>query len=303
MKLPLCLIAVTACGSDLQRHTHAFVASASCAQGPFEVVLRADGKTGEDGVEVIACTPRRLAGHVELDIGDYPLHSTRFGDGADNTRCLAAGAPVVATAGAGAGDGGAAGEGGARADAPKLVEQPYTAGESPFADDVCKQLGLQAQEILMPTTLELASAGVVMKVRLWSDSPNDLSRVVFLVRQLTSTKSRAQVAKEEAERDRKHDDTAAPPPAPVPDHGAPPAPLAEQRPPAPVATATWIPGYWTWTGSAWGWSSGFWRDDAYAAPAPQVEVPGAPPMPAAVWIAGSWQLKAGTWFWIHGRWR
>src|SRR5215471_6789686 len=74
MRLPLYLVALAACGSDLQRHTHAFVASASCAQGPFEVVLHADGKTGADGVEVVACTPRRLAGHVELDVGELALH-------------------------------------------------------------------------------------------------------------------------------------------------------------------------------------------------------------------------------------
>jgi hypothetical protein len=300
MKLPLCLVALAACGSDLQRHTHAFVASASCAQGPFEVVLHADGKTGADGVEVVACTPRRLAGHVELDVGDFALHSGRFGDASDNARCVAGGAPVVTSAGGGAA-GGATGTGGTRGDAPALVERPYTGGESPFADEVCKHLGLEAQQILIPTTLELADPGAILKVKLWSDTPNDLDHVVFLVRQLTSTKSRAEVAKEEDKRDRSHEAPVTR--EPVPDHGAPPAPLAEQRPVAPVATATWIPGYWTWTGSAWGWVAGFWRDERIAMPAPQVEVPGAPPAAAAVWIAGAWQLRAGTWVWVRGRWR
>lgn len=86
-------------------------------------------------------------------------------------------------------------------------------------------------------------------------------------------------------------------------HGPPPAPLVEERPPAPGATAAWTPGYWTWTGSEWGWIAGFWRDGRVALPVPRVELPGPPPQPGAIWIGGAWRLRAGAYVWIGGRWR
>lgn len=301
------VVLAAGCHSDLNRHTHAFVAPSACGQGPYEVTLRAEGLTGGDGVEVVACTPRRLAGHVVVYAGEIELANQHYGDVADNQRCLGGAPVIVASAGAGsttatARDGTTSG--GTTAGAPALIERPFTQSETPFADELCRGIGM-GQTILMPTVLENTQRGrtFTMRVKLWSDTPNDLDGVVFMVRQLTSRDTPEQVAKEEAKRDKRHDAVRPPsPPRPV-EHGPPPAPLVEERPPQPVAIATWVPGYWTWTGAQWGWIAGFWRDERYTAPAPRVEVPGEPPNAGAIWIGGAWTLRATGYVWIGGRWR
>ena len=311
MKTPLLLLLVVGCGSDTKSHTRAFVASTTCGQGPYDVHFRADGTTGGDGIEIIACTPRRISGHVMFAASGYEIANHAFGDVADNQRCMG-GRPTVVTASA-SGEGGAsaatAGEGRATAAAPTLVERPYTGSETPFPDKLCEQLGLTAQEILMPTILTRTSiegsfvpAGADLHVRLWSDVPNDLDGVVFMIRHLTSTKSPQQMKREEEKRDKRDDKVVERPRTPE-GHGPPPAPLVEEQPPQPIATATWIPGYWSWTGTTWGWVAGFWRDERVAMPVPRAEVPGTAPQPNAIWIGGSWTLRAGQYVWIGGRWR
>jgi hypothetical protein len=315
--LALAAAAASACNSDRLR-THAFVAPAPCGQGPYDVHLRADGTTGGEGIEVIACTPRRLSGHVVVLASSIELANQTFGDVADNQRCVAGRPTVTAISTAGAGGttegAGPAGPAGPGTAAPTLIERPFTGSETPFADDLCRRLGLPAQEIMRSTLLTRTDAtsiprpGDDLHVRLWSDAPNDLEGVVFMIRQVTSKKTPAQmereVTKELAKAERHHDSS---PPArtapPPPDHGPPPAPLLEDRPPSPGIAAVWTPGYWTWTGSAWGWIAGFWRDDRAVLPAPRVELPGAPPASDAVWIGGTWQLQAGAYVWIGGRWR
>jgi hypothetical protein len=311
----LSLLAASGCRSDVRLRTRAFVAPAPCGQGPYDIHLRADGTTGGDGVEIVACTPRRLAGHVVFRAGDLELANRTYGDLADNQRCVG-GRPTAVTAIAKAGTGtaeaaGPAGPAGRNAAAPALVERPFGGSETPFADELCGRLGLAAQQILISTLLtrttssDVLGPGGDLHIRLWSDVPNDLEGVVFMIRQVTSTRTPAQVERELAERDRRRDRDppvqAASPPRP--DHGPPPAPLVEERPPAPGALAVWTPGYWTWTGSAWGWIAGSWRDDRVALPAPRVELPGPPPRPGAIWIGGTWQLRAGAHVWISGRWR
>ncbi len=308
----LLLLALAAgCGSDVNRHTHAFVAPSTCGQGPYDIHFVSDGKTGGDGVEVIACTPRRISGHVSFAVNHYELVNTTFGDAADNARCLG-GTPTVITAAAGSGGDarGTTGPAGvATSSGPTLIERPYTGSETPFPDELCKDMGLVAQQVLGETMLMrdsengFAPAGSDLHVRLWSDVPNDLDGVVFLVRQLTSKKTPQQVAKEEAKRDAKHDhrDEVVRRPERAPDHGPPPAPLVEEQPPRPAVAATWIAGYWSWTGTQWGWVAGFWQ--AQGMPAPRVEVPGEAPHAGAIWIGGTWTLRAGAYVWITGRWR
>jgi len=305
-------LGLVGCSSDMRLHTHTFVAATTCGQGPYDIHLAADGTTGEEGVEVIACTPRRISGHVVFEASSYQLANQTFGDVADNQRCLAGSPTITTTAAASASpaaSGGGGGDGAATAGAPALIEQPYAGDEDPFEDEVCGRLGLTAQRVLMQTVLErttdLLPPGADLHVRVWSDAPNDLEHVVFLVRHVTSNKSPAQVAREQAKRDREQkDDHSAPVPLVAPPtHGAPPAPLAEVQPRQPRGAATWIPGYWTWTGEAWGWVAGFWRDAEVAMPAPRAEVPGAPPIPDAIWIGGTWEVRAGAFVWVGGRWR
>jgi hypothetical protein len=269
--------------------------------------------TGGDGVEVVACTPRRLAGRVSYQVGNYTVSDTAFGDVADNQRCVG-GAPTVITHGASSGGGGtatAAAPGEAVATAPQLIERPFVGKEEAFNDELCKHLGLMSQEVLGSTVMvntgdsDFMAPGTDMHIRIWSDVPNDLDGVVFMVRQLTSTKSKKETKKEWADIEKKHaHDKVDYTPKPKPEtHGPPPAPLVEERPQQPFAGAMWIDGYWSWTGQTWGWVAGFWRDDRYAMPAPRIEVPGDVPHAGAIWIGGTWTLRAGQYVWITGRWR
>ena len=310
MKTYLLVLLVVGCANDTNRHTRAFVAPAACGQGPYDVHLVADGKTGGDGVEVIACTPRRISGHVMFAANGYEVVNRPFGDVADNQRCMGGRATVVTAA---AGDGAASARGGdegrATGAAPVLVERPYRGSETPFADELCKPLGMTSQEILgsymMMRTDEKTSflaAGADLHVRIWSDVPNDLDGVVFMVRHLTSKKSIKETKKEVESWD-KHDGPVAKAAEKPKGHGPPPAPLVEEQPVQPNGVVTWIPGYWSWTGSAWGWVAGFWRDQRVAMPAPRVELPGSAPQPDAIWIGGSWSLRAGQYVWVTGRWR
>jgi hypothetical protein len=305
------LLLLAAC-NDYHTQTRAFVASTPCGQGPFDVHTRIEGKMGREGVEVVACTPHRLVGHVEFFANNIPLTTQSFGDVADNGRCVAGPATIVTTRAATTTTSSAepSAAPGAATATSALVERPFDGDETPFEDELCKHYGLPSQSLAdVVTTTDWLEPGTDLRVRIWSDAPNDLQGVIFMVRHEVSTKSKADVRKEEEEAEkeyRKHPSHDPAPPAPsTPDHGAPPAPLAEQPPPAPTGNATWIAGYWTWTGHEWGWVAGFWRDDFLRAamPAQRIEMPGAPPAPAAVWIAGAWQLRAGSWIWIRGRWR
>lgn len=297
------LLLLAACHSDVVHTTHAFVAPRSCGQGPYDVHLTAEGKMGSEGVEVWACTPRRIAGHVEMRVGGLAMRDAAFGEGADNARCVGGG-PVVRTS-AGGGAASAGGEGGApgtRAAQPVLVAQAFDDNGALIPDDACKPYGLEGLYLMSDTMTMSLAPGADIDVRIWSDAPNDLAGVVFLVRHAISTKTRAEEKQEWAKLE-SEPATPATDHETKPDHGAPPAPLAEERPGAPSASARWVPGYWTWTGAAWGWVAGSWRDEAVAMPAPQIEVPGAAPTQAAVWIGGAWQLHAGAWIWVGGRWR
>jgi hypothetical protein len=304
----LAFILLAACHSDVVHTTHAFVATEPCGQGPYEVHLKAQGKMGSEGVEVVACSAHRIAGHVEMIAAGIPMRDVPFGDGADNARCMAGG-PIVATAGrdgGGGGGSGVVGGPGTRGVTPTLVEQPAQDNGGLFPDELCKAYGLPGEYLMEDTmtTTDLLQPGADITVKIWSDAPNDLQGVVFLVRHAISTHTRAEEAKEDAEYAKEHAHDPPPPPhhpTPVPDHGAPPPPLAEERPQQP-AGGVWIAGYWTWTGTQWGWTSGFWRTDV-AMPAPRLEVPGAAPGAGAIWVAGTWQLRAGAWIWIGGRWR
>ena len=295
----LLLLLLAACHNDVVYTTHAFVAQQSCGQGPYDVHLKAEGKMGSEGVEVWACTPRQIAGHVEMRIDGLAMRDVPFGDAADNARCVGGGPVVMSSGGGTAGAGGDGGAPGTRAAQPVLVAQAFDDKGALIPDDACKPYGLEGI-YLMNDTMTPLEPGADIDVRIWSDAPNDLSGVIFLVRHAISTKTRAEEEKEWASI--KPEPAAAHHEEKKPDHGAPPAPLAEEQPGAPSASARWVPGYWTWTGTAWGWVAGFWRDDGVAMPAPRIEVPGAAPE-GAVWIGGAWQLRAGAWIWVGGRWR
>ncbi|HEY1546927.1 MAG TPA: YXWGXW repeat-containing protein [Kofleriaceae bacterium] len=323
MRIALVLV-VAACSSDLRYQTQVFAAPQACAQGPFEVDVAADGTTAVDGIELVACTPRRLVGHAEIWIGSTAEMST-FGDTADNARCVGGGggAVVVAAAGSGSATSSAGGASAGSATKPVLVEQTFRGSAGDDEAAICAGYGGSAQEIadyhVTRTSAEpRVHHGDAMTVRLWSVEPNDLDGVVFLIRHVTSTKPPKQLSKDEVaklERDRAAENAriakqavASPSPRSTPQPTdtpwqAPPPPLAEARPDQPSAAATWVPGYWKWTGTSYGWVAGQWRDASIAdMPAQRIEAPGDAPRDA-IWIAGAWHRSGGRWVWIGGRWR
>jgi hypothetical protein len=252
------VLALVGCNSE-RYHTQAFVSAAACGQGPYEFHVPADGATAEDGVEVVACTPRRLSGHVQFTIDQMPMADHAFGDVADNQRCVASGAAVTAVAAAAGPASSGAGSGSTIAAAPALIEEPYTGDESPFEADLCKGLRLTEQTILRTTVYDRyrdepdsIRKGADMRVRIWSDAPNDLSNVVFFVRQVTSTHAPEKFDGKPVSPAEAQKILASMPPPPPPSHGPPPAPLVEERPSSPVVASAWVPGYWTWTGAQWG---------------------------------------------------
>lgn len=70
--------------------------------------------------------------------------------------------------------------------------------------------------------------------------------------------------------------------------GPPPAPMREDRPPPPNPQASWVAGYWHWTGMQYAWIPGHWE---------------APPSRAVVWSApkvtstpdGRYVYESGGW--------
>ncbi len=80
---------------------------------------------------------------------------------------------------------------------------------------------------------------------------------------------------------------ATPPPRGVLVSGPPPAPLHEDRSPAPAPLAAWIGGYWHWTGLEYAWIPGHWE--------------AAPPMGAA-WRPPVYVQNNGAFFYEPGGW-
>lgn len=103
-------------------------------------------------------------------------------------------------------------------------------------------------------------------------------------------------------------------PQPRPADGPPPSPRDEMIPPKPSLNATWVPGYWKWSGFSWVWLFGFWRvpesdlqeEKTVVAPAdpppPKEEEPSFRPIEGAVWSAGYWHWDGHVWVWVPGRW-
>jgi hypothetical protein len=68
---------------------------------------------------------------------------------------------------------------------------------------------------------------------------------------------------------------------------APPPPVVEVQPAAPVVGAVWIPGYWQWTGRRHNWVAGRWSA----------------PRPGYVWVAQRWDRHGNRWASAPGHWQ
>jgi hypothetical protein len=78
-----------------------------------------------------------------------------------------------------------------------------------------------------------------------------------------------------------------PPPRAILVSGPPPAVIREDRPPPPAPHATWVAGYWHWTGLQYAWIPGHWE---------------AEPPAGAVWRAPSYVQTNGAFFYEPGGW-
>src|SRR5579863_6347123 len=68
--------------------------------------------------------------------------------------------------------------------------------------------------------------------------------------------------------------------------GPPPAPMEERSPAQPAAGATWVAGYWHWTGMQYTWIPGHWEHGP----------------PGSRWHAPRYSLRDGTYFYEPGGW-
>ena len=68
---------------------------------------------------------------------------------------------------------------------------------------------------------------------------------------------------------------------------APPPPRVEVVTTAPYAGATWIPGYWHWTGRDYTWRPGHWERGR----------------PGWVWIPHHYERRGPVWHYVPGHWR
>jgi hypothetical protein len=161
---------------------------------------------------------------------------------------------------------------------------------------------------MMDTVMELGRLrpNSIIEVHVWSKLPRDMLgarlRITHSIDKpnVSDAEWEKHLAKEEAdaekrwrEQERKRKKEGKPPPEypPLTHHddeptGAPPPPMAEVRPPAPAATAEWVPGYWMWS-RQWLWVAGRWQ---------------APPAPGMVWQPGRWQRGPRAYIWITGAW-
>jgi hypothetical protein len=81
--------------------------------------------------------------------------------------------------------------------------------------------------------------------------------------------------------------TSGPPPRGILVGGPPPAMIREERPAPPAPHATWVTGYWHWTGIQYAWIPGHWE---------------AAPPTGAVWRAPAYAQSNGAYFYEPGGW-
>lgn len=68
--------------------------------------------------------------------------------------------------------------------------------------------------------------------------------------------------------------------------GPPPEPLADERPAPPNPQATWVAGYWHWTGMQYAWIPGHWESTR----------------PGQAWAAPRYTVREGSYIYEPGGW-
>jgi hypothetical protein len=84
-----------------------------------------------------------------------------------------------------------------------------------------------------------------------------------------------------------------------------PAPIREDRGPAPGPGWNWVSGHWRWAGDDWAWTSGHWVQQVVALQPPIiVEQITLAPSPRHFWVPGHWVWRSDNsgWLWVKGAW-
>lgn len=319
------------------RERKAYRPTERCGQGPYRLEtdsLRA--KYGERLV-VVACGKHAISGNYRLTTTrkarPADTREAAFGFHRDNEACKGREVAVTSGAASGGGGGGAKGgggggkAGGTTATAPAKLAHVALEEAAAVPEDCVRSFVLDHGWSLYDEGIAIDGH---FAIDLWSDEPNDLEGLVFVVERhavvagMTRERWRAYQDASDAYykaymanldvevaagRTKILDSSVKTPP--------PPPPRAETQPPRPSRNARWIPGYWHHEDAKFHWIAGLWdvpeedlkRELTVQAPTPPPAAPAheAPPEPAptrtAVWAPGSWQWNGRAYVWVAGAWR
>jgi len=310
-----------------------------CGQGPFRLETDALRAPYAEQVLVYACGAHEISGNYRLAVEGRGNRSSStdtsaFGfDRRDNAACKST---RVAPAGEGTGSASSTASSGSPAGSSAAstapATKPVTLTRVASAPEQCAQR-TQVFDITYQSTADEIALDGHLTIDIWSDEPNDLENLVFVIEKrtafadMTVERWQAYLAADHAWHERYmaflNDEVAAgrttlvdttvksPPPPP---------PRAEVPPPRPSEHARWIPGYWHYDTGTFHWIAGLWdvpdADIAQdltvhaptpppAEPPPTAEQPAPEPRPAvtAVWTPGQWQWDGHRYIWVTGAWR
>lgn len=362
LSLFLALLAV-GCGPYMHTDTVrvlAYQAPERCGQGPYEIVVPAQGARWGEGIRVLAYSPHTLEGRYEIEANgavaeegmftqrqvptltsssssdDYVLASAQ--ESLDNSRCLAAGAERALES---------SGGGAVIADVPR-AEAEVAIG---VPEGEAHTVSLELREVALPERIDLSfpemrerhvgvirmgnhvwsardpendpspplAEGTPMRIRFWSNAPNVLEGVTFVIAHLVqrpSVPDEQWIAHLRAEREaRAREDRAR--------HEAEQRRLDAWRAHCDAHhedEQCWGPGGYDAAvrrsqraESTPRRAEPEWVEPPPSAPSPPREPEGPPPPPRAelrpprpsanaTWTPGYWHWHAARWVWIGGSW-
>lgn len=309
-----------------------------CGQGPYRMEVPALAARYSEQLVVYACGRREVSGALRLTVidrdGRQRTDERAYGWSRDNKACVAAPEERAQLAPATQAP---------KADPPagrgRRRGSPTSAAEAPAAPalevvheippDCPSRSFVLDQRWTMEDGIPLDRSRFTLE--LWSEEPNDLEGLVFVVEQRAPSASmtreqwaayraaealwyeRYKAASDEDLRSgrtvRLDDKVRAP---------TPPAPRRETPPLRPSKNAVWIPGYWHHEAGEFHWLVGFWRvPPSDVAQQLTARAPRPPPPPRAepavrkveapsqraVWTPGYWQWDGQAFLWVKGAWR
>jgi hypothetical protein len=307
-----------------------------CGQGPYRLESDSLSVKYAERLEIYACGKHSISGNYRLTTTrkSRPADSSEaaFGFRRENEACKAR--EVATTSGTSSGGsagpargGGTGKSGGATAAAPTTLKPMKLEQAASVPENCVRSFVLDHGWIAYEDNPAVEAH---FAIDLWSDEPNDLEGLVFVVERSAvvadMTRERWRAYREasdayykayrahldvevQAGRTQLLDMKVKTPP--------PPPPRVEVQTPRPSRNARWIAGYWLYEGAKFHWIAGLWdvpeedvkRELTVQAPKPPpvepvrdepVEVQ---PTKTAVWAPGSWQWNGRAYVWVAGAWR